>query len=229
MPTFHAAGLPRWKRALDLSVTVPALPLLGIAALLVAALHALFSPGPLVFRQTRIGRLGRPFVLRKFRTMHADADETTHRRHLEGLAATGGPMRKLDAARDVRVFPGGQLLRASGLDELPQVLNVLRGEMSVVGPRPSLSYELGLHPRAQSARVAVHPGLTGLWQVCGKNRTTLRTMLALDLRYARRRSPGLDLAIIALTPLALAREVAGLRRSAPLPSARPPLHPASRP
>jgi lipopolysaccharide/colanic/teichoic acid biosynthesis glycosyltransferase len=222
---FGAAGMPRWKRTLDLAVALLALPALATAAALVAGLHACFSPGPLLFRQTRIGRLGRPFTLRKFRTMHPDADETAHRRHLERLAAAGGPLQKLDAGTDARVFPGGRLLRASGIDELPQFLNVLSGEMSVVGPRPSLSYELGLHPRAQRARVTVHPGLTGLWQVCGKNRTTFRTMLALDLRYARRRSPGLDLAIIALTPVALLREVANSRRPRPAAtSPSPPRH-----
>ena len=221
--------MPRWKRALDLAVAVLALPALAMAALLVAGLQAWVSPGPLLFHQTRVGLLGRPFTLRKFRTMHPDADETEHRRHLERLTASGEPLRKLDAGRDARVFPGGRVLRASGIDELPQLLNVLRGEMSVVGPRPSLSYELGLHPRAQRARVAVHPGLTGLWQVCGKNRTTFRTMLALDLRYARRRSPALDLAIIALTPLALLREVADARRSRPSAATPSPRRPASLP
>jgi lipopolysaccharide/colanic/teichoic acid biosynthesis glycosyltransferase len=222
-----AEGMPYWKRTLDLAVALLALPVLATAAILVAGLHACVSPGPLLFRQTRIGRLGRPFTLRKFRTMHPDADETAHRRHLEHLTAAGGPLRKLDAGRDARVFTGGRLLRASGIDELPQLLNVLRGEMSVVGPRPSLSYELGLHPRAQRARVAVHPGLTGLWQVSGKNRTTFRTMLALDLCYARRRSPGLDLAIIALTPVALLREIADSRRSRPAAASSSPPRPAS--
>jgi lipopolysaccharide/colanic/teichoic acid biosynthesis glycosyltransferase len=204
--------MPGWKRALDLAVALVALPILAAAAGFIALLHASVSPGPLLFRQIRVGLSGRPFKLYKFRTMRADADEEAHRRHLANLAASGGTLRKLDAARDVRVFPGGRLLRASGLDELPQLLNVLRGEMSIVGPRPSLGYELGLHPRAQRARVTVHPGLTGLWQVGGKNRTTFRTMLALDLRYVRRRSPALDLAIIALTPLALLREIADARR-----------------
>jgi exopolysaccharide production protein ExoY len=207
--------MPRWKRALDLVIASLALPALALAALLVAVLHAVVSPGPLVFRQTRVGRLGRPFMLYKFRTMHAGADEQAHRRHLAQLTAGGGPLRKLDSARDARVFPGGRLLRASGIDELPQLVNVLRGEMSVVGPRPCLAYELGLHPRAQRMRVSVHPGLTGLWQVKGKNRTTFRTMLALDLGYVRRRSPALDLAILALTPLALLREIADARRPKP--------------
>ena len=227
MPSFAAHGLPRWKRILDLALAALGLPFLAAAIFAVSLLHALVSPGPLFFRQRRVGHLGRTFTLYKFRTMRAGADEAAHRRHLAALAAGGGPLRKLDQERDTRVFPGGRFLRASGIDELPQLVNVLRGEMSVVGPRPSLAYELGLHPRAQRARVAVHPGLTGLWQVSGKNRTTFRTMLALDLRYARRRSPALDLAIIALTPLALLREVAAAtRRPAPALS-HPPRRPVS--
>ncbi len=229
MPPLRVEGLPSWKRTIDLVLAALALPVLAVAAFVVALLHGLVSPGPLLFRQTRVGHLGRTFTLCKFRTMRAGVDESAHRRHLATLAAGGGPLRKLDQERDGRVFPGGRLLRASGIDELPQLVNVLRGDMSVVGPRPSLDYELGLHPRAQRARVAVHPGLTGLWQVSGKNRTTFRTMLALDLRYARRRSPALDLAIIALTPVALLREIASaLRRPAPVLSS-PPRRPASQP
>lgn len=135
MPPLPPDGLPRWKRFLDLALATLGLPFLAAATFAVSLLHALVSPGPLFFRQSRIGHLGRTFTLYKFRTMRAGADEAAHRRHLAALAAGGGPLRKLDQERDTRVFPGGRFLRASGIDELPQLVNVLRGERSVVGPR----------------------------------------------------------------------------------------------
>jgi lipopolysaccharide/colanic/teichoic acid biosynthesis glycosyltransferase len=112
-------------------------------------------------------------------------------------------MHKLDGRGDSRLIPGGKLIRASGLDELPQIINVLRGEMSVVGPRPCIPYEYAQYSPAQKERFDVTPGLTGLWQVSGKNRTTFDEMVRLDIRYARTRSLRKDSAIIIKTVPAL--------------------------
>jgi hypothetical protein len=126
-----------------------------------------------------------------------------HREHLSQLMASNRPMKKLDAAGDSRLIPGGLLLRTLGLDELPQIINILRGEMSLVGPRPSTPYEYKMFEPAHRRRCETLPGLTGLWQVNGKNRTTFQRMMELDLQYARRKSLLLDLKILARTPAAI--------------------------
>jgi lipopolysaccharide/colanic/teichoic acid biosynthesis glycosyltransferase len=118
-------------------------------------------------------------------------------------------MVKMDARGDSRLIPGGRLIRASGLDELPQIINVFRGEMSVVGPRPCVPYEYEQYLPWQRARFNVVPGLTGLWQVSGKNRTTFEEMIRLDLRYAETRSLWLDLKIMVLTLPALLAQLRG--------------------
>lgn len=207
------AALPGWKRTLDLIVCGAALPLLALAAAGAGLLMACTAPGPLLFHQERIGRHGRRFVIHKFRTMRTDAADSDHQRHVAHLMQSGTPLHKLDALGDPRLIPGGWLLRATGLDELPQILNVLAGEMSVVGPRPCLPYEYAAYTDRQRRRLAVTPGLTGLWQVSGKNRTTFEQMVALDILYARRRRLTLDLAIILRTPAALLRQMADLRRA----------------
>jgi exopolysaccharide production protein ExoY len=116
-------------------------------------------------------------------------------------------MGKLDNAHDHRLIPGGWWLRALGLDELPQVINVLRGEMSFVGPRPCIPYEQSHYTAAQQRRFAAVPGLTGLWQVSGKNRTTFDQMVQLDIQYADSRTLGMDLLILLRTPLAVWTQV----------------------
>ncbi len=205
--------LPRWKRALDLSLAAAALPVFALVAAALWLLTRRSAPGPLLFRQERIGHLGRPFALLKFRTMHATASAAPHHAHVVSLICEGRPMEKLDDLRDERLIRGAWLLRSTGLDELPQILNVLRGEMSLVGPRPCLPIEYVHYTAAQRRRFAVFPGLTGLWQVSGKNRTTFAEMIELDLRYARQLSPARDLAIIARTvPTLFGQLVAGLRR-----------------
>src|SRR5208337_4939378 len=120
-------------------------------------------------------------------------------RHLEQLIQTDRPMTKLDASGDPRIISFGRLLRATGLDELPQLINVLRGEMSLVGPRPCLPYEYNKYQRWQKERFDTLPGLTGLWQVGGKNKTTFTEMICLDIRYARTRTLWLDLEILLKT------------------------------
>jgi lipopolysaccharide/colanic/teichoic acid biosynthesis glycosyltransferase len=147
----------------------------------------------------------------KFRTMHVGADTSAHQNHFKELVDSKAPMVKLDARHDRRLLPGGWLLRASGLDELPQIINVLRGEMSLVGPRPCLPTEFAHYLPEQRKRVDALPGLTGLWQVSGKNRTTFEEMIRLDLHYTRHASLWLDLKIIFLTPMALVQQINDIR------------------
>lgn len=189
-------GVPLWKRVLDLALIAllaPAILLLGGA---LALLVKFGSAGPIFFRQTRVGYKGREFTCYKFRTMQTNAETESHRRHTQDLIKSRHPMVKLDAREDPRLIPLGPALRASGLDELPQLLNVLRGEMSLVGPRPCIRYECEHYEPWHFGRFDALPGLTGLWQVSGKNRTTFDEMVCLDIQYARRQSFWLDLKII---------------------------------
>jgi exopolysaccharide production protein ExoY len=205
------AAMPRWKRTLDLAGGIAALPFLGVAMCFVWLLMALTSRGPLFFRQERVGYMGRRFVLYKFRTMGAGADTAAHQAHFTDLVRANVPMQKLDANGDHRLIFGGWLLRACGLDELPQIINVLRGEMSLVGPRPCIPYEYEQYSTRQQRRFHSVPGLTGLWQVSGKNRTTFDEMIRLDIRYAECRSLRLDIEILILTLPALIRQLADTR------------------
>jgi len=142
-------------------------------------------------------------MIYKFRTMHVRAETSAHQMYFAQLVRSNAPMHKLDGRGDSRLIPGGKVIRASGLDELPQIINVLRGEMSIVGPRPCIPYEYDQYSPAQRQRFEVTPGLTGLWQVSGKNHTTFDEMVRLDIHYARTRSPRVDLVIILRTVPAL--------------------------
>ena len=201
--TEEATALPAWKRGLDLGLILMAAPGLLLIGAVVGLLIKAGSPGPIFFRQRRVGYKGREFVLFKFRSMAAGAETDTHRLYAQKLMNDETPMTKLDAKKDPRVIPLGSLLRATGLDELPQFLNVLRGEMSIVGPRPCLPYEYEVYDARQRRRFDAVPGLTGLWQVSGKNRTTFNQMIQFDIEYSERRSLGLDLKIILRTLPAL--------------------------
>jgi exopolysaccharide production protein ExoY len=195
------------KRILDVSCCLVALPFLLVATS-VLALHMLItSPGPVFFRQDRVGLRGRKFPLYKFRTMKVRSETDSHRTHFATLVQSKQAMQKLDARGDARLIVGGWLLRSSGLDELPQIINVLRGDMSIVGPRPCLPYEYEHYTALQRRRFDSLPGLTGLWQVSGKNRTTFEEMIQLDVDYTRRSSLALDLKIVALTIPALCVQV----------------------
>ena len=187
--------------------------MLGLIAVAAAALTAIMSPGPIFFRQERVGYRGQKFSLYKFRTMHVRAETASHQTHFAELVRSNTPMQKLDARGDSRLVPGGWLLRASGLDELPQIINVLRGEMSIVGPRPSIPYEYEQYSLPQRQRFACVPGLTGLWQVSGKNRLTFEQMVHLDIEYTRRLSPWQDLKIMAMTVPALCIQILDSRRA----------------
>jgi lipopolysaccharide/colanic/teichoic acid biosynthesis glycosyltransferase len=191
---------------LDFTIMVTLLPGLLLLGGVVALVLCCGSPGPVLFRQRRVGCRGREFTCYKFRTMRVDADTTSHRGHTTQLINSDAPMTKLDARRDPRLIPFGAALRATGLDELPQLINVLRGEMSIVGPRPCLPYEYDLYEPWQRRRLEAVPGLTGLWQVSGKNRTTFSQMVRLDIEYAERASLWLDLKILLMTLPALWRQ-----------------------
>jgi exopolysaccharide production protein ExoY len=203
-------ALPRWKRVLDIACCLAALPLLAVAAFWATLITTLRSPGPILFRQERVGLGGRRFLLYKFRTMHVTASPHAHQAHLTQLMKTNMPMQKLDARGDRRLIPGGWWLRVTGLDELPQIINVLRGDMSIVGPRPCIPYEFEHYSAAERRRLDSVPGLTGLWQVSGKNRTTFETMVRLDVAYGENKSLGGDLSIILRTVPAILTQIADM-------------------
>jgi exopolysaccharide production protein ExoY len=167
----------------------------------------LASPGPVFYRQRRVGLGGRQFMIWKFRTMKVSAETQTHERYYEELIRTNCVMTKLDAQGDPRLAPFGRFLRASGLDELPQIFNVLAGEMSLVGPRPCIPNEFANYEPWQRERVNALPGLTGLWQVSGKNKTTFNDMIRLDLAYLHNMSLLLDVKIMLKTIITIARQV----------------------
>jgi lipopolysaccharide/colanic/teichoic acid biosynthesis glycosyltransferase len=194
--------IPAWKRAIDIVGAVLGILCSAPLFLVLATFVKTVSPGPILIRQDRIGLGGRPFRMWKLRTMHPNADSRVHKQHVLAMIAEHGdterPMQKLDAT-DPRIIPGGHWLRRTSIDELPQLLNVLAGEMSLVGPRPEMPYAFVAYEPWQVRRFDVLPGMTGLWQVSGKNRTTFREMIRLDIHYGRRLLPWRDIAIIAKT------------------------------
>jgi exopolysaccharide production protein ExoY len=205
MPTTIVS--PPWKRVLDVSLIILAAPVLIPLAVSIALLIKCLSRGPVLFRQERIGFLGQPFICLKFRTMRANAVTLVHQHYFQTLMHSNQPMTKMDLIGDSRLIPLGSLLRSTGLDELPQLINVLRGEMSIVGPRPCLPYEYANYLPWQKQRFNSLPGLTGLWQVNGKNKTTFDQMIKMDINYAQRKSPALDLAIMLKTLPAILRQL----------------------
>lgn len=199
--------VPAWKRPLDVILSLILLILLAPLWVVVALAVKLTSPGPVLYRQERVGLLMHRFQMFKFRTMYVDADEAVHRQLVEKELGRGVAMKKLDAEQDNRVTPMGRFLRPTSLDELPQLLNVLRGEMSLVGPRPCLDYELKAYKPWYVYRFECLPGMTGLWQVRGKNRLTADQMARLDIRYARRQTLGGDFHIMLQTPRVVWQEM----------------------
>jgi len=195
--------IPAWKRALDLSGAAAAMVLFSPLFLIISGYIKIVSPGPVLFRQDRVGYGGRRFTFLKFRTMRVDNDATAHRAHLKQLIHSETAMAKLDAADDPRIIPGARILRRTCLDELPQVLNVLKGDMSLVGPRPCLPYEAEEYQRWHAHRFDVLPGMTGLWQVSGKNNLSFQKMIRLDIAYAESMSLLRDLRILLLTAPAI--------------------------
>jgi len=207
------AVMPWWKRAMDVSVAVSGLALLAPVFVALGIFIKAISPGSPFFRQERVGHRGVKFFMWKFRTMHPDADPARHQQLWTALVpredgcgegVAGKAMAKLE--QDPRVIPFGDFLRRSGLDELPQLFNVLLGQMSLVGPRPPVPYETAWYQDGHWGRFNAVPGITGLWQVSGKNRLSFMEMVRLDIYYGQHVSPWLDLKIILKTPLAIRRE-----------------------
>jgi len=213
-----ALGPPRrHDRAVRvLDVTIALLLLLVVAPILLVTFIAIrvSSPGPAIFRQRRLGQDGKPFTVLKFRTMRADADETKHKDYVHELIrsedAKGSSRDQLyKLVVDDRITGVGRLLRKTSLDELPQFWNVIRGDMSLVGPRPVIPYEVEIYPDWYRERFGVKPGLTGLWQVSGRNRRTYEEMVELDIQFVRSHSIGLYLRILLKTvPAVLFRKEA---------------------
>jgi lipopolysaccharide/colanic/teichoic acid biosynthesis glycosyltransferase len=192
------------KRVFDLALAVPAVIVSTPILIIAAALVRLTSPGPALFRQIRIGLHERPFTMFKLRTMHADSDDRAHRefnvRELLGIAGPGTSDGIYKIEDDPRITRVGRFLRRFSIDELPQLFNVLRGDMSLVGPRPSLPWEVALYTPEQRRRHEIRPGITGLWQVSGRNRLSMPEMLALDVAYAEQHTLLLDISILLRTP-----------------------------
>jgi len=196
------------KRLLDIAGSIAALILFSPLFLLISLAIKLTSMGPVFFRQERVGKRGVPFGCLKFRTMHVNNDPKIHQEYVANLirgdAAPNGESGVFKIANDPRVNSVGQFLRKSSLDELPQFINVLKGEMSLVGPRPPIPYELEAYDLWHRRRVLeAKPGITGLWQVKGRSRTTFDEMVRLDLQYSRSWSLWLDFKILLETPRAV--------------------------
>ena len=200
------------KRAMDISGSIFALLMAAPVFLLIAMVVKLTSKGPIFFRQTRLGQHGEPFTFLKFRSMHVGNDAKVHQEYIKKLISgkaerhqsngNGGGVFKLTG--DKRITRVGGFLRKTSLDELPQFFNVLKGEMSLVGPRPPIPYEVENYDVWHRRRLLeAKPGITGLWQVSGRSRVTFDEMVRLDLRYARTCSPWMDIKILLRTPLAV--------------------------
>jgi exopolysaccharide biosynthesis polyprenyl glycosylphosphotransferase len=200
------------KRGMDVLGSLLLLIILSPVFLVIAAAIKLTSRGPVLFRQQRIGEHGTAFTFLKFRSMYVNNDASQHKEYVRRLIAgqavkhrtngTGEAIFKL--TNDPRITPVGNFLRRTSLDELPQFLNVLRGQMSLVGPRPPVTYEVEAYATWHRRRLLeAKPGITGLWQVHGRSRVGFDEMVRLDLRYARNCSPWLDLKILLQTPRAV--------------------------
>lgn len=200
---------PAWqavlRRAADILVGTGLVLILAPILLLVALAVRLDSRGPALFRQRRVGYERHEFTLFKFRSMRLDADPRGHREYvtslIKGKAADGGRENLYKLAVDDRITPIGRWIRRWSLDELPQLFNVVTGDMTLVGPRPAIPYEVAEYPSWYLQRFSVKPGLTGLWQVSGRSERTYEEMVRLDVEYAQSRSLRLDLSILARTPL----------------------------
>lgn len=197
---------PVAKRALDLLLSLLLLVVLAPVMALIALVVSLDSPGPAIFKQERVGQGGRAFTMFKFRSMYTNCDETVHREfakqyingNVKDVKAVDGTVcfKPKDDARVTRI---GKWLRKTSLDELPQLFNVLRGEMSLVGPRPAVRYEVEQYSRWQMQRLNALPGLTGLAQINGRSGLPFQKIAALDLEYIQRRSFWLDVWILIKT------------------------------
>jgi lipopolysaccharide/colanic/teichoic acid biosynthesis glycosyltransferase len=195
---------------MDIAGSLFALVLFSPLLAVIAVLVKLTSRGPILYRQVRIGRYGRRFTFLKFRSMHNKNDHKVHEEFVKRLIAGGvdtpgnGSSSVYKLTNDKRITPIGRFLRKSSLDELPQLFNVLQGDMSLVGPRPPLPYEFeAYHTWHKQRLIAVQPGITGLWQVTGRSRTKFDEMVRLDLKYASSWTVWGDIKILSQTPRAV--------------------------
>ncbi len=205
--------MSRRKRALDVALAGTLLVVASPIWLALAVAIKLTTRGPVLFRQQRLGLDEVPFTLLKFRSMQFGAPETAHELFVTSMitamptTSAGNGIHKLQ--QDPRITRVGRWIRRTSLDELPQLINVLRGDMSMVGPRPPLAYEVARYEAWQHERLSVRPGITGLWQVSGRNRLTYAEMCEVDSRYVREWSFAMDLRIILRTPWAMFVERGG--------------------
>lgn len=197
------------KRSIDIVGSVIMLILCTPVLLMIALTVKLTSKGPVFFRQQRVGQYGKAFTFLKFRSMYVNNDNSVHREYVKRLIESepgceNGTGNVYKLTNDKRITPLGKFLRRTSLDELPQFLNVLRGDMSLVGPRPPIHYELAAYQTWHRRRLLdVKPGITGLWQVTGRSSVKFDEMVRLDLRYAISWSPWLDIRILLRTPFAV--------------------------
>ncbi|MHB9030028.1 MAG: sugar transferase [Candidatus Latescibacterota bacterium] len=200
---------PFWKRAIDIVGALVGLTILSLIFLAVAIIIKIVSPGPVFFKQKRNGQSGNYFHMYKFRTMKVNTDTSVHREYIKDLINGSGnkSMKKIDS--DLPLIPFGSILRKTYLDELPQLINVLIGDMSLVGPRPCIPYESQEYLRWHVRRFDAKPGMTGYWQVSGKNKTSFIDMVRLDIYYVRHCSIILDLMILLKTPLMIIGQLFG--------------------
>jgi len=196
------------KRTFDTLAVTPGLILLSPLLLIVAIAIKLDSPGPVFYRQSRVGENGRLFTMLKFRSMKTGNDTNTHKQHIAKLIQgnisveqLGGKSLKLED--DSRITRIGKLIRKTSIDELPQLFNVLRGEMSLVGPRPPIPYEVEFYQDWHKRRFEALPGITGVWQIKGRNRVGFDEMVRMDIEYIEKQSFWLDIMILLQTPLAV--------------------------
>ena len=187
------------KRAVDVVGACTVLALVSPLMVVVACLVKAGSPGPILFRQQRIGRGGQMFTVLKFRSMFIGADPEVHRQFLQSQNTEAARLTHFKVQEDDRVTACGRVIRRLSIDELPQLVNVLRGEMSLVGPRPDVPYSLEYYLPHHFRRFEVLPGLTGLWQVSGRSALSYQEMLELDVEYASRWTFGFDVRLLART------------------------------
>lgn len=206
------------KRVVDVLGTLALLLVTAPLMLVLAVLVKRSSPGPVIYVQERLGRNGRPFKFYKFRSMRHDADDAIHRQFAamfingddDGCHASNGGKELYKLESDPRITPIGAFLRRSSLDELPQLWNILKGDMSLVGPRPPISYEIENYQPWHLERLKVMPGLTGLWQVMGRSKVSFDEMVHLDLHYINHWSLWLDIQILLRTLPVVVRGSGGM-------------------
>lgn len=199
------------KPVLDNLIAIALLTITSPLIFLIALGIKLHSPGPVFYRQQRVGKDGVPFEMLKFRSMRVNSDQQFHRDYVKSLIQNNTRPEdlgkdSLKMTSDPRITGLGKILRGYGLDELPQLINVLRGEMSIVGPRPSIAYEYEAYRPWHKDRLAVRPGITGLWQVTAHNQVSFDEMVQIDLNYIKAMNLFLDLKIMLLTPFEMIRK-----------------------